>query len=117
MKALDIAASMMSEEDKAEVAVKSLMTSASLSVGKSLCRLLGIDHQNLAGYLAYSESEFTKIRELRNANGILARAVLAVKYPAPVKPQGPAVFIPDTRSAEEKLREAKASVRQSWTHL
>jgi len=35
-------------------------------------------------------------------------AVLVVKYPAPVKPEAPVVFVPDLRSAEEKLRDGRS---------
>jgi len=75
--------------------------------------LVNVDYGALTRYTTSSESDLRRLQTARDSNGVLVRAVLAVNYAAPVKPQALAVFIPDTRSAEEKLRDAKASVRAS----
>jgi hypothetical protein len=48
-----------------------------------------------------------------DSNGPLIRAWLNFKFPTPVKSEEPAVYVPDLRSGPEKLKDAKASVRQS----
>jgi hypothetical protein len=73
----------MSEEDRAGVAVKGLMSTANVAAGQSLCKLLKIDHWNLRGYLAYTESDLRRLQTARDSNGVLVRAILAEKFPPP----------------------------------
>jgi hypothetical protein len=106
----------VTEDARAQTAVRVAQSCKCRRVVELFCKLTHIDCGNLNGYLSYTESALSALRGLQTAkhsNVVLARAVLAVKYPAPVKNGAPA-FIPDTRSADEKLRDAKAQTRQSW---
>ena len=108
----------MAEDARAEAAVRVSMTCSNPRVVEEFARLTGIDYGALIDYATYTESALRRLEHGKDFRAALVRAFLAVKFPAPAKPQAPAgVFIPDTRSADEKLRDAKASVRQSWTHL
>ncbi len=102
-------AGVLTEDIKAETAVR--VTSCSPRAVKSFCRLAHIDYGALLRYTTLAEPELRRLQTARDSNGVIVRAVLAVKYPAPAKLQEPAVLIPDTRSGDEKLRDAKASVR------
>ena len=107
----------LDEQRLAEMAVRvSIHSPASL---ERVCKVAQIEYWNLVKALEYSEIDLKRLSSGKGPEGVIFRAVLAVKYPPePIKKtDGPAPFIPDTRSAEQKLRDAKASVRQSWTHL
>ena len=102
----------MAEDARAEAAVRVSMTCSNPRVVEEFARLTGIDYGALIDYATYTESALRRLEHGKDFRAALVRAFLAVKFPAPVKPQAPAgVFIPDTRSADEKLRDAKASVR------
>jgi len=103
-------AATLSEDARAETAVRVSQSCNSPRAVESFCRLV-VNYGALTRYTTSSESDLRRLQTARDSNGILVRAVLAVNYAAPAKPQAPAVFIPDTRSADEKLRDAKASVR------
>jgi hypothetical protein len=107
-------AATLAEDARAETAVRVSQSCNSPRAVESFCRLVNIDYGALTRYVTSSESDLRRLQTARDSNGVLVRAVLAVNYAAPAKPQAPAgVFIPDPRSADEKLRDAKASVRQS----
>src|SRR5712692_258265 len=93
---------------RAETAVR-IYQSYSPTAAESFCRLARVDYRALDSYMGYSESALRGLQSARDSNGVIVRAVLARKFPAHVTPQAPETFIPDTRSAEEKLRDAKAS--------
>jgi hypothetical protein len=65
--------------------------------------------------VALEEPAIRELRRLASAtdvNGSVVRAIVNVKYPpAPAKKTEVPAFVPDTRSVEEKLRDAKRSVR------
>jgi hypothetical protein len=53
-----------------------------------------------------------RLASATDVNGSVVRAIVNVKYPpAPAKKTEIPPFVPDTRSVEEKLRDAKRSVR------
>jgi hypothetical protein len=106
-------AATLAEDAKAETAVRVSQSCNSPRAVESFCRLVNVDYGALTRYTTSSESDLRRLQTARDSNGVIVRAVLAVNYAAPAKPQAPVVFIPDTRSADEKLRDAKASVRQS----
>ena len=114
---VDLLAATLAEDARAETTVRVSQSCSSPRAVESFCRLVNIDYGALTRYVTSSEPDLRRLQTARDSNGVLVRAVLAVNYAAPAKPQAPVVFIPDTRSADEKLRDAKASVRQSWTHL
>jgi len=101
----------LTEDAKAETAVRVSQSCNSPRAVESFCRLVKVDYGALTRYTTSSESDLRRLQTARDSNGVIVRAVLAVNYAAPVKPQAPETFIPDTRSVEEKLRDAKASVR------
>ncbi len=104
-------AATLAEDARAETAVRVSQLCNSPRAVEFFCRLVNIDYGALTRYTTSSESDLRRLQTARDSNGVIVRAVLAVKYPAPAKPQAPAVYVPDLRSAEEKLRDAKASVR------
>ncbi len=106
----------VTEDARAQTAVRVAQSCKCRRVVELFCKLTHIDCGNLSGYLSYTESALSALRgsqTAKDSNVVLARAVLAVKYPAPAKPQAP-VFVPDHRSGEEKLADAKKQTRQSW---
>jgi hypothetical protein len=104
-------AATLAEDARAETAVRVSQSCNSPRAVESFCRLVNVNYGALTRYTTSSESDLRRLQTARDSNGVIVRAVLAVNYAAPVKPQAPAVFILDTRSADEKLRDAKASVR------
>ena len=107
---------MVSGLDEPALVEMAVRVSQSCSPGllERFCQVARIELWNLKRFLGASEQDLKKWACAKDSNGVIVRAVLAVKYPAPAKTQAPAgVFIPDTRSADEKLRDAKAYVRQS----
>jgi hypothetical protein len=104
-------AATLAEDARAEAAVRVIQSCSNPAAVDTFCRLVKIDYGALVDYATYTESALRGLQSARDSNGIIVRAVLAVKYPAPVKPQAPVVVVPDLRSADEKLRDAKASVR------
>jgi hypothetical protein len=68
----------------------------------------------LVRMLRCPEAELKRLSVAKGPEGVTIRAILKVnfRYPPPPVAGAPAVYVPDTRSGEEKLRDAKASVRQ-----
>jgi hypothetical protein len=97
------------DEARAETAVKAFQLGGDREVIHSFCQTLKIDFLTLESFMGYSESALRGLQMAKDYKGTLVRAILAEKFPLPPKIE--AVFIPDTRSADEKLRDAKASVR------
>lgn len=113
-----LASRITSEDGKAQMAVR-VMQGCSESAARLFLPMLGLDYVEYARMMLNykTEQELVRIVESAvNGDGPLsrfARARLAVCHQTPVaaKPK-PQPFIPDTRSAEEKLAEAKAMTRQ-----
>jgi hypothetical protein len=60
--------------------------------------LVKVDYGALDQSTACTEPELRRLQTVRDSNGVIVRAVLAVNYAAPVKSQALTVFIPDIRS-------------------
>jgi len=104
---------MVSGLDEPALVEMAVRVSQSCSPGllERFCQVARIELWNLKRFLGASEQDLKKWAGAKDSAGTIVRAILAVKYPAPVKKTETPVFIPDTRSGEEKLRDAKASVR------
>lgn len=100
------------EETRAEVAVR--MYQSHPAIAETVCRSVKIDYGAVINYTTYSEANLKRLQTARDSNGIIIRAVLAVNYPAPAKPEAPEAFVPDNRPVEEKEREAKEYARLAW---
>ena len=113
--AIALVAATLAEDARAETAVRVSQSRNSPRAVESLCRLVNINYGALTRYVTSSEPDLRRLQTARDSNGVIVRAVLAVNYAAPAKPQAPVVFIPDTRSADEKLRECSPVVDTSVT--
>jgi hypothetical protein len=115
-----LASRMTSDDARLQMAAR-VLSLCPAPAAKAFLPMLGLNYAEYAGMMLLHKTE----RELRevveqavNGDGRLsrfARARLAVNHPAavPAKTQSPS-FVPDTRSAEEKIAEAKAMTRRPW---
>lgn len=100
----------LAEETRAELAVR--IQESHPAIAETVCRSIKIDYGAVLRFTESPESTLKRLQIARDSNGVIIRAVLAVKHPPPVTPEfNPETFVPDTRSAEEKLRDAKAMTR------
>jgi hypothetical protein len=82
----------------------------------TFCKLANIRLGTLVRVLQCGEAELKQLSVAKGPEDVVIRAILKINhnYPPPAPVAGAAaVYVPDTRSADEKLRDAKASVRQS----
>jgi hypothetical protein len=106
-----VAALSDNDQTRMEVAVR-VVQSCNQVTAEEFCRTLKIDMSSITRFLQCSEAELRRLASATDVNGSVVRAVLTVRFPAPVKKAAEVpAFIPDLRSAEEKLRDAKRSVR------
>jgi hypothetical protein len=113
-----LASRITSEDGKAQMAVR-VLQACPASVAKVFLPMLGLDYTEQARMMLNYKDERELLRIVENAvNGDgplsrFARARLAVCHQTAVaaKPK-PQTYVPDTRTAEEKLAEAKAMTRQ-----
>jgi hypothetical protein len=116
-----LASRITSDDAKAQMAIR-VMQSCPESAARMFLRMLGLDYTDYARMMLNYKTEQELLRVVEkavNGDGPLsrfARARLAVNHQtAVVARPSPQPFVPDTRSAEEKLAEAKAMTRQSAT--
>ncbi len=99
------------DQTRMEVAVR-VVQSCNQVTAEEFCRTLKIDMSRITRFLQCSEAELRRLASATDVNGSVVRAIVNVKYPpAPAKKTEVPAFVPDTRSVEEKLRDAKRSVR------
>jgi hypothetical protein len=115
-----IAENLGAEHERAQMAVK-VIQSSSPEAAKIAVPFLGFDYIDYARMLLKTEREllqFISHAQREGAGFIAAKAILAVRDAVvPKKAVGPVEApeaIPDTRSGDEKLREAKEVARQCW---
>jgi hypothetical protein len=114
-----LAGRITTDDGKAQMAVR-ILESCPESAARFFLPMLGLNYSEYARMMLNYSTERELLRIVENAvNGDgplsrFARARLAVNHQAAIaaKPK-PQSYIPDTRSAEEKLAEAKAMTRQS----
>jgi hypothetical protein len=103
----------MSDEARTEMAVR-INASCSPEMTELFCKLAKTRFDLLVRMLRCPEAELKRLSVAKGPEGVVIRSILKVNYnyppPAPVA-GAPTGFIPDTRSGEERLRDAKASVR------
>jgi len=120
---LKVVAEMPTENERAQIAIR-VIERCSQEAARLFVPLLGLSYQQYAQMLMTYKTE----EQLRHAISvaqcegpitIFAKAAIALRdreAGKKVARQDPDErrYIPDTRSAEEKLREAKETARQSW---
>jgi hypothetical protein len=112
-----LASRITSEDGKAQMAVR-VMQSCSESAARLFLPMLGLNYVEYARMMLNykTDRELLDIVEKAVNDGPLsrfARARLAVNHHTAVAARPSQPFVPDTRSAEEKLAEARAMTRQS----
>jgi hypothetical protein len=112
-----LASRITSDDGKAQMAVR-VLQSCSESAAKLFLPMLGLDYTEYARMMLNYKTERELLRIVGsavNGDGPLsrfARARLAVNQAAIAAKPTTQPFVPDTRSGEEKLAEAKAMTRQ-----
>jgi hypothetical protein len=112
-----IAANIGTEHQRAQMAVR-IIQSCTPETAKFVVPFLGFDYIDYARMLLKTEHELLQIISSAQREGpcvIAAKAILAVRDAAvPKAVEPPDEVIPDTRSVDEKLLEAKEVARQCW---
>jgi len=116
-----LASGMTSDDEKLKMAVR-VLQSCPESAAKVFLPMLGLDYKQHAGMMLNYKTEWELrniVERAVNGDGQLsrfARARLAVNYPTKTVATSAKnikqAFVPDTRSAEEKIAEAKAMTHQ-----
>jgi hypothetical protein len=115
-----IAENLGTEHQRAQMAIR-IIQSCSPEAAKIAVPLLGFDYIDYARMLLKTERELLQIISSAQCEGtavVAAKAILAVRDAAvpkkAVDPVEPSEVILDTRTGDEKLREAKEVARQCW---
>jgi len=115
-----IAENLGTEAQRAQMAIR-IIQSCSPEAAKIVVPFLGFDYIDYARMLLKTERELLQIISSAQREGtavVAAKAILAVRDRSATKkavdPVEPPEVIPDTRSGDEKLREAKELARQCW---